>query len=162
MNIYELIDKYFEGESTSAEEQEIRRFFAEETLPEELKKYKMFFAYFDQEIAKNQHGKPGIHLSRPKRKLGYYIPAIAACVLLLIGVGIFRNHRQKPCNASGNYAIVNGRCYSDAQIVKSMAFEALHEVIIPVREYFPEQGEMLTDKEIITTQLKELGSMFTE
>lgn len=39
MNIEELLNKYFDGDTTCEEERELRRFFTQETVPEHLKEY---------------------------------------------------------------------------------------------------------------------------
>ena len=51
MNIDELLNRYFEGETSAEEEQKLRRFFASDNVPENLSAYKPLFAYFDEEIA---------------------------------------------------------------------------------------------------------------
>jgi hypothetical protein len=43
MNIDSLINKYFEGATTSEEERYLRRFFAEEPIPDHLKVYRPLF-----------------------------------------------------------------------------------------------------------------------
>ena len=50
MNIDELLNRYFEGETSAEEEQKLRRFFASDNVPENLSAYKPLFAYFDEEI----------------------------------------------------------------------------------------------------------------
>lgn len=160
-NIQHLIEKYFEGESSHAEEQEIRRFFAEETIPEDLIKYKTLFAYFDREIRKEKEKKSTVSIRR-KHSFPYFISAFAACVLLLIGIAVFNNRRAVPCSASGNYVIIDGQCYSDDKMIKSMLFEALCEVAEPINDYLPNQENIFTEKEIMNNQLKELSNMFAE
>ena len=48
--IEQLIDRYFEGETTLEEEQILRKFFAQEELPEHLQQWKPLFRA-EQEIA---------------------------------------------------------------------------------------------------------------
>lgn len=52
MKINELLNKYFDGETSCKEERELRRFFAEEEVPEELQVYRPLFACLDQEAQK--------------------------------------------------------------------------------------------------------------
>ena len=40
MNIDELLNRYFEGETSAEEEQKLRRFFASDNVPENLSAYK--------------------------------------------------------------------------------------------------------------------------
>ncbi|MCZ2668196.1 hypothetical protein O1399_17145, partial [Bacteroides fragilis] len=43
MNIEELLNKYFEGETTCEEERELRRFFTRGIIPEHLQMYRPMF-----------------------------------------------------------------------------------------------------------------------
>lgn len=47
--IEELLERYFEGETSAAEEKQIRAFFASGEVPEHLAAYAPLFAYFDAE-----------------------------------------------------------------------------------------------------------------
>ena len=51
MNIEEVLNRYFEGETSVAEECELRRFFAGADVPDHLSVYRPLFAYLDEEIA---------------------------------------------------------------------------------------------------------------
>ena len=44
MKIEELIDRYFEGQTSCDEERELRRFFTQENIPESLQVYRPLFA----------------------------------------------------------------------------------------------------------------------
>lgn len=163
MNIHELINKYFEGETSSVEEQQIRSYFNSDNVSDDLKVYKPLFVYIDEEI-EQLNGKKNYTQSQKKNvkrhRLLYYI-STAACALIIIGIGLFHNNKQLPCIADGNYVIINGQCYSEANIVKSMAFEALMEVSTPASNYFPEK-ESINQREVMNSQLKELSKIFTE
>ena len=49
MNIEELLNKYFEGETTCEEERELRRFFTRGIIPEHLQMYRPMFAFLHEE-----------------------------------------------------------------------------------------------------------------
>ncbi|NWJ49737.1 MAG: hypothetical protein HXX14_02625 [Bacteroidetes bacterium] len=52
-HIQDLLDKYFEGESSLSEEMELKDFFLKTSiLPDEWKAYKKLFTYFENESAK--------------------------------------------------------------------------------------------------------------
>ena len=51
-NIEDLLEKYFEGQTSAKEEATLRRFFTSGDVPENLAMYKPLFAYFDDEIKK--------------------------------------------------------------------------------------------------------------
>lgn len=172
MNIDELLNRYFEGETSAAEEQQLRRFFASNDVPEHLSAYKPMFAYFDEEIAAAKDMAQEVwkeiapeapaekRLLLRRKAVLYILSAVAACVLAVVGIGQLLNPTD-PRFCSDNYVVINGRCYTDIHKVRSMAFDALQEVATPVDEYFPEQDSETTDRQIIDNQLKELGSMFS-
>ena len=49
MKIEELIDRYFEGQTSCEEERELRSFFTQENVPESLQVYRPLFVCLDQE-----------------------------------------------------------------------------------------------------------------
>lgn len=49
MKIDELLNRYFEGETSCREEKELRRFFTEEEVPEHLAIYRPLFVCLDEE-----------------------------------------------------------------------------------------------------------------
>lgn len=156
MNIDELIDRYFEGETSAEEESRLRAFFASGQVPERLSVYIPLFAYFDQEIAKKNR-----HIPFNRRTAIWLASGVAACMLLLLGIGRMLNPMD-PCFCSDSYVVINGRCYTDIHKVRSMAFEALQEVATPIDEYFPQEDREAADRELIDNQLKELGSLFSD
>jgi hypothetical protein len=147
MNIDDLLNSYFEGETTAEEEQQLRDFFASGKAPQRLAAYKPLFAYFDEEIRKEQE-QAKTKTPPARRKLLYWVSGIAATVLLLIGLrqAFIPAALPDPCLCSGNYVIINGRCYTDMEKARSMALEALQEVATPADAYFP-GGGLFDDEE---------------
>lgn len=143
MNIDDLLNKYFDGETSVEEEQRLRAFFVSEKIPQRLDIYKPLFAYFDEEIRKKQ--KKRQQTFSGKRKILYSLSGIAASLLLLLGIKYVVDI-QKICPCSGNYVLINGHCYTDMDQVRLMAFEALQEVATPASEYFP-GGDLFNDDE---------------
>ena len=173
MNIEELLDRYFEGETSADEERELRRFFASDHVPDHLSAYRPMFAYFDEEIAEGKDKAeeiwseiaPGViqerHFRLSRRSVVYILSTVAACVLAFLGIRQLL-YPVDPCFCSDNYVVINGRCYTDIHKVRSFAFEALHEVATPADEYFPEEDSDAADRRLIDNQLKELGSIFSD
>lgn len=171
--IEELLERYFEGETSATEERQIRAFFASGEVPEHLAAYAPLFAYFDEEIERNVEAqvggpdsglKPVSVLLRPKnrkRAALYILSGVAACVLALLSLTRLL-YPADPCFCSDNYVVINGRCYTDIHTVRSLAIEALQEVATPAGDYFPEMDKDEADRRIIDNQLKELGSLFSE
>ena len=172
--IEELLERYFEGETSAAEEKQIRAFFASGEVPEHLAAYAPLFAYFDEEIERDAEAQVGEPDSGPesvsvpfrsanrKRAALYLFSGVAACVLALLSLTRLL-YPADPCFCSDSYVVINGRCYTDIHKVRSLAIEALQEVATSANDYFPEMDkEEEADRQIIDNQLKELGSLFSE
>lgn len=158
--IEELLERYFEGETSAAEEKQIRAFFASDEVPEHLVVYQPLFAYFDEEIERGAVSVP-LRPKNRKRSVFYILSGVAACVLALLSITRLL-YPADPCFCSDNYVVVNGRCYTDIHKVRSLAFEALQEVAVPAEDYFPEPDKEEADRRIIENQLRELGNFFSE
>lgn len=161
MYIEDVLNRYFEGETSAEEERQLRVFFASDGVPDHLADYTPLFAYFDEEIKKEAPGSKATHRSEVRRGTLYILSGVAACVLALLGIGRLL-YPADTLFCSGNYVVINGRCYTDIHKVRSFAFEALQEVATPVDAYFPEADGEASDREIIDNQLKELGSFFSD
>lgn len=132
MKIDELLDKYFEGETSNEEEKLIRRYFSEEKIPENLLCYKPMFAYFDKEIDKEKQ----IHKVVPrKRTIMYTISSITACTLIAIAVNTFIHHNKVE---NGNYVMIDGKTYTDEAVVKAYAKASFNDVATSQDEVFSE------------------------
>jgi hypothetical protein len=88
-HIQDLLDKYFEGETSLREEKELRDFFRKTALlPEEWQSYKQMFAFFESEGQK----KMPVQKDVQKRKNIIWLFAttisLAATVLILLTVFI--------------------------------------------------------------------------
>lgn len=146
MKIEELLDKYFEGETSCEEERELRRFFTEEKVPEHLQTYRPLFAYLTQEaisefdFKKNEEentlARKEMDASEKKaettaRAFGkngrlhrtlYALSGIAAGVLLLYSIGKLV---QPPAPVPENYVIIDGIRHTDENLAKAKALEAM-------------------------------------
>ena len=169
MDIDELLNRYFEGETSSEEERELRAFFTSGNVPDRLAVYTPMFTYLDEALipidedilfmldAEKVEEKKTFTL----RSVLYLVSGIAASFLLLLGLNHLLNPVD-PCFCSDNYVVINGRCYTDIHKVRSMALEALQEVATPADEYFPEADRDEADRMIIDNQLNELRSLFDD
>lgn len=159
MRIEELINNYFEGETSASEEEELRTFFASSDVPPHLSDYKPLFAYIKQEReAMREETSP---VRKNKRISLRLLSGVAAALLLILGIrGVYTTYETRYC--SENYVVINGRCYTDMKKVRDMALEALKEVATPANEYFPDQSDHTLEKEVFEMQLRELGSLFNE
>ena len=88
-HIQDLLDKYFEGETSLREEKELKRFFRRMALlPEEWEGYRKMFTYFETEGLRTMPVKDDIQ----KKKNIYWLIAtgisLAATVLILLSIFI--------------------------------------------------------------------------
>ena len=177
MDIDELLNRYFEGETSSEEERELRAFFTSGNVPDRLAVYTPMFTYLEEESRKERQPDEALipidedilfMLDAEKveekktftlRSVLYLVSGIAASFLLLLGLNHLLNPVD-PCFCSDNYVVINGRCYTDIHKVRSMALEALQEVATPADEYFPEADRDEADRMIIDNQLNELVVLY--
>jgi hypothetical protein len=85
-----LLEKYFEAETSIAEEKELKDYFASSNVAQHLEQYKPIFGFVLQ--AKQEQFKATIPLNTIKRKRVVWI-SVAASVAVLLSVGLFTfNH----------------------------------------------------------------------
>lgn len=154
MEIEQLLEQYFEGLTTSAEEATLRRFFTSDDVPENLRMYKPLFACFEQEIRNQSRATPNA-----RKTFMLWISGAAACAAILAGSFFFTSQRNN-CPVSGDYVIIDGRCYTDAATIRSTTLKTLLEI--------SEDGAFLSDEQpsnvlkIIENQLKEFDFLLDE
>src|SRR6187402_377380 len=78
-----LLEKYFEGETSIAEENVLKNYFSSSDVAPHLEQYRPLFGYFA--VAKEQKLTKGVSLVSKKRKVSWL--SIAASIAVLIGVG---------------------------------------------------------------------------
>ena len=97
-----LIEKYFQGETSIAEEQELKNYFSSPDVAPPLEQYKPMFGFFAQ--AKEQQYKAIVPLKAKKRTVVAWL-SIAASVVVLLGVGTFAyvNYNDQQSEDLGTY-----------------------------------------------------------
>lgn len=135
MKTEELLEKYFDGQTTCEEERALRRYFASDQVPGHLKVYRPLFACIDQEAetfraAQKEEAAPATHPAGVRKstrlyRLYYLTTGIAAALLLCIGIAGLLPHATP---ARTGYAIIDGRYCDDPQLVQAKALEALQNV----------------------------------
>ncbi|BDU23343.1 MULTISPECIES: hypothetical protein [unclassified Flavobacterium] len=83
--IENLLEKYFQGETTIAEEKELREYFSSPNVAQHLEQYKSMFGYFS--LAKEQKSTYEIPLQTKKRNVAWL--SIAASAVILLGIGTY-------------------------------------------------------------------------
>ena len=82
MKIEELIDRYFEGQTSCEEERELRSFFTQENVPESLQVYRPLFVCLDQEAKAFRQESAPVKKPSFRRRFIYTAGGIAAGILL--------------------------------------------------------------------------------
>ena len=107
--IENLIEKYFNGETSIAEENELKVYFTSTNVAQHLEQYQPIFGYFSQ--AKTEQFKATIPLKSKKRNLVVWL-SIAASVVVMLGIGTFMYNQTNDeiefegCNANDNPEVV--------------------------------------------------------
>jgi hypothetical protein len=97
-----LIEKYFQGETSIAEEKELRSYFSASDVAPHLEEYKAMFGYFTE--AKKQESAREIPQHTKKPKVMWL--SIAASIVVLFGMIAFfmiNTNQQVPQNELGSY-----------------------------------------------------------
>jgi hypothetical protein len=87
-----LIEKYFDGETSIAEENELKDYFSSTDVAPHLEQYRPMFGYFT--AAKEQKLTNNVSLVSKNRKVAWL--AIAASIAVLIGVGTYTYLNMNP------------------------------------------------------------------
>lgn len=83
--IESLLEKYFQAETSIAEEQELKDYFSSQHVLPHLEQYKPLFGYFAK--AKEQKLYQEVMPKTKRRNLGWL--SVAASVVVLLGIGTF-------------------------------------------------------------------------
>ena len=83
--IEDLLEKYFQGETSIAEENQLKEYFSSSNVAQHLEQYKPMFGYFSQ--VKEQKSTQEIPLKTQKRNVAWL--SIAASVVVLLGIGTY-------------------------------------------------------------------------
>ena len=138
MKIDDLLNRYFDGNTTCEEEREIKRFFREEEVPSELEVYRPLFAFFEEEAKQSfihseciKEEVKEAKAVRPKRYFIYTLGSIAAGLLIILSIaGI------KQINQSANYVIIDGYKSTNIQLAREQAQAAFDDVSFSRDEIF--------------------------
>jgi hypothetical protein len=83
--IEDILEKYFQGETTIAEENQLKEYFSSSNVAQHLEQYKPMFGYFSQ--VKQQKSTQTIPLKTKKRNVAWL--SIAASAVVLLGIGTY-------------------------------------------------------------------------
>lgn len=97
-----LLEKYFEGETSITEENELKNYFSSPDVAPDLEQYKPLFGYFAD--AKKENFEKNVPLIPRKQKVAWL--SIAASIAVLIGIGsyaYFNIDKEKENKELGTY-----------------------------------------------------------
>ncbi len=183
--IDELIERFFEGMTSNEEEKELYGFFAQDTIPEHLQKYKPVFDYFDKGIVEDTKAedREKILVNIPKKKKSglFIIAGVAASVLILLSVYFLFGRSTKQFDPyEGSYIVRNGVRITDMEQIRpeleatyrnaiqqeETAEKMIRDVSVPDDKYdeadtrLNEQYENLMNQVVGETAKKEIKEMF--
>lgn len=140
-HIEELVEKYFNGDTSNSEEQALRCFFAGagNDIPDEWKALKALFAYETAERNNSKEERKPLGKTPKTTVMRRYIryAAVAAAVILITIPVMMHRH-----NATGNYAVIDGKVCTDSRTVAEEAEKALMMVASGESETFEALGEI--------------------
>lgn len=93
-NIKELLEKYFDAETSLQEEKELKKYFSSENISPELMQYQHMFGYFSKE--QKSETQKAFYI---KKKSNRHWLSIAASVVVLLGIG-FTFLKQPPAETN--------------------------------------------------------------
>lgn len=141
-DIRTLIERYMSGKTTNEEEATLRTWFrlAGEDVPEEWRPLRAMFSFVDEErltsdVTKwaateekttnhNLHPTPRLKILRKPRIWTASAVAAAAIAMILLVPAIRKNAETMP----QNYAIIDGKVYTNPKVIKQQADDALEIV----------------------------------
>ena len=127
--IKQLLDKYLDGENSSAEERALRGYFTNKgnNIPEEWMPYRALFTYIAEERADEGETAETIDINVNKavkaHRRGWIYAAATAAAAILIAVVMISLPRQ-----NDNYAVIDGKVYTNKKVVEDEALKALQMV----------------------------------
>lgn len=119
-----LIEKFFDGETTLAEEKWLYRLFGRRDLPEQLRRYRPMFAAFGSMPADRERKARIVAMFRRA------VSATAVVLLLVAGMALYSDYHEDRMLArvyGGSYVIENGRRIDDLSRIRENIENTLDE-----------------------------------
>lgn len=119
-----LIERFFEGQTSNAEEQYLYDFFAGADIPAHLLPYKPVFAYFDAGLQAECEGQTApVHRISDKKKSAYTKwmllgTAAAAVLLAFLLLNLFSIGEKSFDPYEGSFIIRNGVRITDPEVIR--------------------------------------------
>lgn len=164
-----LLEKYYDGTTTGAEETQLREFLQQEALPERFEAERALFGYFAAEKAKPVRSETmGFEpndtrltddQADPRKlppqtalfRLNPILKWSLAAAVVLFGVFILENRMQAQ---NRNVAYVNGVRCTDSKAVKALAIASIQDIDLGTDEVAGTVDEM-NDANMVESQLQQ-------
>lgn len=120
-NIEKLVEKYFEGTTNIAEEDELKMFFSNrKDIPENLIYARNIFAFFNEEKSV-EYKKELVKTKLNNKRILHYISGIAAIILFALFIIVSNQNTEEKVI----YAYINGKPITDRAIAEKYTRQAL-------------------------------------
>ena len=124
--IKKMLEKYYEGETTDADEMRLCEYFASNDVATELQPYRSIFAYIRHEKEHPSKEPEVIVLPAIKRRPAKWLYVAAAAVAcLLTTTFLFREFSQPQVLCAETFVMIDGVRYYDLELVRKYAAEAI-------------------------------------
>ena len=147
VEIKKMLDKYYEGVSTDADEERLREYFTSDRVAAELQPYRSIFACLQHEREHLSEEPPIIALPvvQSRRTKWWYAAAAVAC--LFVATFLVREYQPATQTACvGTYVMINGVCYDDLALVKKYATETIDMVTQPFGSSITDALDFLSEE----------------
>ena len=150
----DLLEKYFQGETSIAEENELRNYFSSSNVAQHLEQYKPIFGYFS--LAKGHQFTPEIPLQTKKRNVAWI--SIAASVVVLLGIGTYTYYSADVVNKNQDLGTYNDpeEAFRATQKALSLLSDNVNVGIESVQ--YIQEYQTTKDKIFISTKKQSGGS----
>lgn len=130
-DIDQLLEKYFEGETSLLEEEILRNYFAQSPVDEPHKMYAPLFGYF----AEKRNAKIGIEqdeaairpIKKAKKIYFYALGGLVASIAMLLMPTVL-TFSSPPINDNESIAYIDGKKISSQEIINSQALIAIENM----------------------------------
>lgn len=133
-----LIEKYYEGLTTLAEEKQLNDFLSQKDIPDRFDTEKAMFGFFA-----NQKGKP----KGNKIQLLRWASVAAVFITMFFSTGYLFSQNEK------DYAYIDGKVYTDVNIVKNSALASINDLARTNDEVKTSAGLLQDNHDLIEQQL---------
>jgi hypothetical protein len=124
--IEELLERFFDGETSNEEERTLYHFFAREDIPLHLRRYRPVFGYFANELEKeiNQLPKASaeppepLRHATPKRRLRRAVGMVASLLILATAGLLFLKKANAFDPYEGSSIVRNGVRITDISVIR--------------------------------------------